>query len=71
MTQQIKLKYYNSTLKIGFNTWKEIYDCNAESWLPAKEHKGRVVYGNNRLTYAKIKSGIDKRNFVVQEYMPF
>lgn len=71
MLYEIKLKYYNSSLRIGFNTWKEIYDCNSEMWLAAKEHKGRIVYGNNRVPYSKIKSGIDKRNFVVQQYLPF
>lgn len=71
MTQEIKLKYYNSGLRIGFNTWKEVYDVNTEVWLSAKEHKGRLVYGSKRIPYTRIKSGIDKRNFIVKEYLPF
>lgn len=65
------LKYYNSTLKIGFNRWREVYDCNSEQWLKAKAHKGRLVYGNQRIPYTKIKSGIDIRNFEVNQYCPF
>lgn len=71
MIQEIKLKYYNSTLRIGFNTWKEVYDVKNEVWLPAKEHLGRLVYGNDRIPYKRIKAGLDKRDFIVQEYLPF
>lgn len=71
MQQEIKLKYYNSTLQIGFNTWREIYNVKANTWLPAKEHKGRIVYGNDRIPYPRIKAGIDRSNVVVQEYLPF
>lgn len=65
------LKYYNSTLKIGFNNWREVYDCKTEQWLKSSVHKGRLVYGNNRIPYTKIKAGIDKRNFEVKQYCPF
>ena len=67
----MKLKYYNSTLKIGFNNWREIYDCTSEKWLKSKVHKGRLVYGNERIPYTKIKSGIDTKNFEVKQYCPF
>ena len=65
------LKYYNSTLKVGFNTWREIYDCKIEAWLKSSVHKGRLVYGKNRIPYTKIKKGIDKNNFLVKIYCPF
>lgn len=71
MLLEIKLKYYNSTLKIGFNSWKKIYDVENNVWIEAKEHSGRVVYGNNRLPYSKIKNGIDCFNLVVQQFCPF
>ena len=60
---EINLKYYNSKLNIGFNSIRDgVMDCNTNSWLKAKEHKGRLVYGNQRIPYSKIKKGIDKRN---------
>ena len=65
------LKYYNSTLKIGFNNWREVYDCNTETWLKSSVHKGRLVYGIKRIPYSRIKSGIDKINFEVKQYCPF
>ena len=68
---EIRLKYYNSTLCVGFNDWRQIYDVNSNTWLIAKYHNGRLVYGNNRLSYNMIKSGIDKRNYITQEYCPF
>lgn len=72
MILEIKLKYYNSKLSIGFNNLlKEVYDCNKKQWLPAKYHLGRLVYGSKRLPYSKIKQGIDKYDYIVQEYSPF
>lgn len=58
MIEEIKLKYFNSKLNIGFNDWNRIYDCNKHIWLESKEHKGRLVYGNNRIPYTKIKYNI-------------
>ena len=71
MLLEIKLKYYNSTLKIGFNNWQQIYDCAANCWIKATEHKGRLVYGSNRIPYSKIKKGIDTKDYVVQQFCPF
>ncbi len=71
MQLEIRLKYYNSTLKIGLNSWRKIYDCNTGLWVDAAEHKGRLVYGNKRIPYKRIKAGIDQRDFVIQEYLPF
>jgi len=59
----INLKYYNSTLRIGFNFPKEVYDCNEERWIQSKVHVGRLVYGKNRIPYRRIADGIDKRNY--------
>ena len=59
----INLKYYNSTLKIGFNFIRDgVYDFDNEVWLKAKVHKGRLVYGNKRIPYSRIKQGIDTKN---------
>ncbi len=59
----INLKYYNSTQNIGFNSIREgVLDCNTNTWLKAKVHKGRLVYGNQRIPYSKIKKGIDQKN---------
>ena len=71
MLLEIKLKYYNSTAKIGFNTWREIYDCKDQRWIKADYHLGRIVYGKERISYTKIKSGIDVNNFIAQQYCPF
>lgn len=72
MQLKIKLKYYNSALKIGFNNLREsVYDVANATWLNASVHKGRLVYGNKRIPYAKIKHGIDKRNFIIPEHCPF
>ena len=62
---EIRLKHYNSNLKIGLNDWKEVYDNNNGKWLPAKEHCGRLVYGNNRISYFLIKEGLDKKDFII------
>lgn len=60
---EINLKYYNSTLNIGFNSIRKgVYDCNTNTWMKAKAHKGRLVYGNQRIPYKRIKQGIDGRN---------
>jgi hypothetical protein len=67
----MKVKYYNSTMKIGFNNWREVYDCNNEIWLKPSVHKGRLVYGRNRIPYTKIKKGIDKSNYNIEIYCPF
>jgi len=71
MLLEIKLKYYNSELNIGFNNWSEIYDCKEQRWVKADYHLGRIVYGKIRLPYNKIKKGIDKTNFIAQQYCPF
>jgi hypothetical protein len=71
MLLEIKLKYYNSTLQMGFNNWRQVYDCTNQKWVKASEHNGRVVYGNKRIPYSKIKKGIDIKDYVVQEYCPF
>lgn len=71
MQFEIKLKYYNSSMQIGLNDWRQVYDCKTQTWLSAKEHKGRLVFGNNRIPYTKIKSGIDTKNYIVQEFLPF
>lgn len=72
MQLEIKLKYYNSKEKIGFNNLREsVYDVSNKVWLPAKEHKGRLVYGNKRIPYKRIKSGIDSRDYIVQDFCPF
>ena len=60
---KIKLKYYNSTLQIGFNSIRNgVYDCKNNTWLSAREHKGRLVYVNQRIPYTRIKKGIDTKN---------
>ena len=71
MQLEIKLKYYNSNLRVGFNDIKQVYDCNKKEWLKAYVHKGRLVYGKNYLPYTRIKSGVDQQNKIVQEYCPF
>ena len=71
MLLEINLKYYNSTENVGFNTWREIYDCAQKKWIKADYHLGRIVYGAKRVPYSKIKSGIDVNNFQVQQYCPF
>lgn len=68
----MKLRYYNSNLQIGFNSIREeVYHLPSEKWLKAKVHKGRLVYGNERIPYTKIKKGIDQRNKIIKEYCPF
>lgn len=63
---EINLKYYNSSLQIGFNSIRDgVYDCKNERWLTAREHKGRLVYGNERIPYNHIKKGIDTKNKTV------
>jgi len=69
--KEIKLKYYNSKLGIGFNDWRIVYDVNKEQWLKCCYHKGRLVYGKERIPYTSIKRGIDKFDFIIQEFCPF
>ena len=71
MLLEIKLKYYSSRLRLGFNNWREIYDCNEQRWIKADYHLGRIVYGSSRLPYNKIKKQIDTNNFLAQQYCPF
>jgi len=41
---EIKLKYYNSSLMIGFNSIREgVFDCKNDVWLKPAEHKGRFA----------------------------
>lgn len=66
------LKYYNSTLQIGFNFPKEVYDCKNEVWLKSSVHLGRLVYGKQRISYKRISNGIDRKDFEIQELnLPF
>ena len=60
---EINFKYYNSTLQIGFNSIRDgVYDCKNKVWLPASVHSGRLVYGNQRIPYTRIKKGIDTKD---------
>ena len=69
---EVRLKYYNSELKIGFNNLREaVFNLETKQWLQAKEHKGRLVYGNQRIPYNRIKEGLDSFDYVAQEYCPF
>lgn len=67
----MKLKYYNSTLGIGFNNLNKVYCSKSERWIRAKVHLGRLVYGNSRIPYLRIKAGIDRTNFQIKEDCPF
>ena len=71
MTSEIKLKFYNSKLQIGFNFPTEVYDVVNKQWMKSKYHAGRIVYGEKRIPYKRIAAGIDKRNFIAQEFLPF
>lgn len=71
MQSEIKLKYFNSKLQIGFNFPTEIYDVKNECWLKSKVHAGRLVYGKERIPYSRIASGIDCKEKIVQEFCPF
>mgnify|MGYP007050446720 CR=1 FL=1 len=68
----MNLKYYNSTLKIGFNYIRDgVYCCNTNSWLKPKVHAGRLVFGNKRIPYTEIKKKIDKKDYKVEVELPF
>ena len=72
MQQEIKLKYYNEYLKIGFNSPRDpAYDVSSGQWLQPNVHAGRLVYGKDRIPYSKITSNITHRNFVAVDYCPF
>ena len=71
MQQELKLKFFNSKLQIGFNFPSRIYDMKNECWIEGKVHPGRLVYGKQRIPYTRISSGIDLRNKIVHEYLPF
>lgn len=71
MIQEIKLKYYNSRLRIGFNDLRRVYSTIEDRWLTARVHAGRLVYGNKYIPYSKIKKGIDRVNYSVPDYCPF
>ena len=71
MQQELKLKFFNSKLQIGFNFPSRIYDVKNECWIEGKVHVGRLVYGKQRIPYTRIASGIDFRNKIVHEYLPF
>jgi len=43
MQQELKLKYFNSKLQIGFNFPSRIYDVKNECWIEGKVHAGRLV----------------------------
>ena len=68
---EISINYYNSSLNIGLNDWKKVYDFNTQSWLSSKYHLGRLVYGNQRLSYTKVKTGLVKKKIIIKEYCPF
>lgn len=72
MQLEIKLKHYNSSLGVGFNNIIDgVYCANTNQWLKPKYHLGRLVYGTKRLSYKKIKEGIDKKNYLIQKSTPF
>mgnify|MGYP007100042087 CR=1 FL=1 len=72
MKLEIKLKYYNSTLGVGFNNIIDgVYCANTNQWLAAKCHLGRLVFGTKRIPYKKIKEGIDKKDYLIQKSTPF
>jgi len=43
MQQELKLKFFNSKLQIGFNFPSRIYDVKNECWIESKVHAGRLV----------------------------
>lgn len=72
MVSEIKLKYYNEDLKIGFNSPREAaYNVATRQWLQSDVHAGRLVFGKNRVPYRRIVGGITHRDFVAQHYCPF
>ena len=69
MIQEIKIKYYNSTLKVGYNDFRKVYF--EDKWHDVKVHAGRLVYGTNRKPFSKLREGITHKNYVIQDYLPF
>lgn len=64
------VKHYNSTLKIGFNSWQEVYSSDGVLIKP-KEHFGRLVYTNKRIPLKRIVAGVDQHNFEIRFDYPF
>lgn len=71
MVEEIKLKYYNENLEIGFNDWRKVHCTKTNCWIEADYHLGRLVYGKKRIPYKKIVKNITHRNYLAVEFIPF
>ena len=69
MVQELKIKYYNATLKAGYNDFRKVYID--DTWVDVKVHAGRLVYGKQRKPFSKLRAGISHKNFIVREFLPF
>ena len=70
------LKYWNAQLEIGLADLKNVYQFPQQEKMFAEVHQGRLHYrlrgSSKRISYMRIKKGLQKRQIVVKEEpLPF
>ena len=71
MIQEVKVKFYNKNLGIGYDDFRKDFSEKDNTWHPVKVHAGRLVYGRDRKPFKKIRSGITNRDYTVRVFIPF
>ncbi|MGG9971769.1 hypothetical protein ACQ33O_08235 [Ferruginibacter sp. SUN002] len=75
MVQEIKLRLVNEKLNIGLVNWKQVYILNPTvNELIPETDRGRLVYrvrgSSRRISYAKIKKGLKRKDLRISVDVP-
>ena len=71
MIQELKVKFYNKDLKIGYDDFRKVFSEKDNTWHKVKVHAGRLVYGRDRKPFSQLRTGITDRNYTVRQFFPF
>jgi hypothetical protein len=76
MEQKVHFKYLNTQLNIGMFDIKNVYLLSPKLIkLQPQVYKGKLVYREKgsakRISYSRIKEGLERKTFYIIEKMPF
>lgn len=71
MIQEVKVKFYNKELGVGYDDFRKVFSEKTNTWYKVKVHAGRLVYGRDRNPFSKLRTGITDRNYTVRQFIPF